>query len=336
MTSVAFIMGVLPLVFAHGAGAEIRQAMGVAVFSGMLGVTVFGLALTPVFFVVVGALVEWPTRRRAPAAGAAGGRGRGGGLIDDRVLLTGPPCSARICCRQLLTSAARSCGPYTAPAATPVVADAGRRRRRSSRSPTTRAGGVCSRIRCSNVWKHAALDANHDIRQAVARVDQARAIFDDVSLRPLSHGRRRRFGGRARADDSRVHQRADPHPHLSGGPRRVLGDRPLRRRAFGRPARRAPTPRRFEASLEDVRVSVAAEVARNYFELRGAAAAARGGRAQPGEPARGAASDAASGATPGGGGAGRRQRRRQRGGRRGEHSAAARARSRRSATASPC
>jgi multidrug efflux pump len=64
MTSVAFIMGVLPLVFAHGAGAEVRQAMGVAVFSGMLGVTVFGLALTPVFFVVIGSIVEWATRRR--------------------------------------------------------------------------------------------------------------------------------------------------------------------------------------------------------------------------------------------------------------------------------
>ena len=66
MTSVAFIMGVLPLVFARGAGAEIRQAMGVAVFSGMLGVTVFGLVLTPVFYVVIGSLVEWLTRRRAP------------------------------------------------------------------------------------------------------------------------------------------------------------------------------------------------------------------------------------------------------------------------------
>ena len=68
MTSVAFIMGVLPLVFAHGAGAEVRQAMGVAVFSGMLGVTVFGLALTPVFFVVVGAVVEWTTRQRPERA----------------------------------------------------------------------------------------------------------------------------------------------------------------------------------------------------------------------------------------------------------------------------
>jgi len=53
MTSIAFIMGVVPLVLASGAGAEMRQAMGVAVFSGMIGVTVFGLILTPVFYVAL-------------------------------------------------------------------------------------------------------------------------------------------------------------------------------------------------------------------------------------------------------------------------------------------
>ena len=53
MTSIAFIMGVLPLVFSSGAGAEMRQAMGVAVFAGMLGVTVFGLFLTPVFYALL-------------------------------------------------------------------------------------------------------------------------------------------------------------------------------------------------------------------------------------------------------------------------------------------
>ena len=53
MTSIAFVMGVLPLVLASGAGAEMRRAMGVAVFSGMLGVTVFGLFLTPVFYVLL-------------------------------------------------------------------------------------------------------------------------------------------------------------------------------------------------------------------------------------------------------------------------------------------
>jgi hydrophobe/amphiphile efflux-1 (HAE1) family protein len=66
MTSFAFIMGVLPLVFSSGAGAEMRHAMGVAVFSGMLGVTFFGLVLTPVFYVVLTSLVE----RRRPAAAA--------------------------------------------------------------------------------------------------------------------------------------------------------------------------------------------------------------------------------------------------------------------------
>ena len=50
MTSIAFIMGVAPLVFSTGAGAEMRQAMGVAVFSGMIGVTIFGLLLTPLFY----------------------------------------------------------------------------------------------------------------------------------------------------------------------------------------------------------------------------------------------------------------------------------------------
>jgi hydrophobe/amphiphile efflux-1 (HAE1) family protein len=61
MTSLAFIMGVLPLVFSSGAGAEMRHAMGVAVFSGMLGVTFFGLVLTPVFYVVIQGLVERTT-----------------------------------------------------------------------------------------------------------------------------------------------------------------------------------------------------------------------------------------------------------------------------------
>ncbi|MBT2304312.1 multidrug efflux RND transporter permease subunit [Variovorax paradoxus] len=53
MTSLAFVMGVLPLVLATGAGSEMRSAMGVAVFAGMIGVTAFGLFLTPVFYVVL-------------------------------------------------------------------------------------------------------------------------------------------------------------------------------------------------------------------------------------------------------------------------------------------
>jgi multidrug efflux pump len=56
MTSLAFIMGVVPLVLSTGAGAEMRQAMGIAVFSGMLGVTFFGIFLTPLFYVMLRAL----------------------------------------------------------------------------------------------------------------------------------------------------------------------------------------------------------------------------------------------------------------------------------------
>ena len=67
MTSFAFIMGVVPLVFSSGAGAEMRHAMGVAVFSGMLGVTFFGLFLTPVFYVLLHGRSHAPAVSAGPA-----------------------------------------------------------------------------------------------------------------------------------------------------------------------------------------------------------------------------------------------------------------------------
>src|SRR5208337_3522659 len=60
MTSFAFILGVLPLVVASGAGAEMRRSLGTAVFSGMVGVTLFGIFLTPLFFFVIQGLGETP------------------------------------------------------------------------------------------------------------------------------------------------------------------------------------------------------------------------------------------------------------------------------------
>jgi multidrug efflux pump subunit AcrB len=69
MTSLAFILGVVPLVWSIGAGAELRQALGTAVFSGMIGVTLFGLLFTPAFYV----LCRWLAgrfERRTPAAEA--------------------------------------------------------------------------------------------------------------------------------------------------------------------------------------------------------------------------------------------------------------------------
>jgi multidrug efflux pump len=73
MTSAAFILGVIPLVLAKGAGAEMRAALGIAVFAGMLGVTIFGIFLTPVFYVTIRWLVErkQPPAKAAPVAPAA-------------------------------------------------------------------------------------------------------------------------------------------------------------------------------------------------------------------------------------------------------------------------
>jgi multidrug efflux pump len=66
MTSFAFILGVVPLLLSHGAGAEMRRTLGNAVFSGMLGVTLFGIFLTPVFFITI----DWLGGARVFAAGA--------------------------------------------------------------------------------------------------------------------------------------------------------------------------------------------------------------------------------------------------------------------------
>jgi multidrug efflux pump len=66
MTSFAFIFGVIPLAIASGAGAEMRRSLGISVFSGMLGVTVFGIFLTPVFFYVIEGLSETEFFSRKP------------------------------------------------------------------------------------------------------------------------------------------------------------------------------------------------------------------------------------------------------------------------------
>lgn len=65
MTSLAFIFGVVPLVLGEGAGAEMRRTLGTAVFAGMLGVTLFGVFLTPVFFYVIQAFADWRAARAA-------------------------------------------------------------------------------------------------------------------------------------------------------------------------------------------------------------------------------------------------------------------------------
>src|ERR1700738_2500338 len=71
MTSFAFTLGVFPLVIASGAGAEMRQALGTAVFSGMIGVTFFGIFLTPIFFSVIMKLFEGKKEKAETSGGQA-------------------------------------------------------------------------------------------------------------------------------------------------------------------------------------------------------------------------------------------------------------------------
>ncbi len=90
MTSFAFIVGVVPLMVASGAGAEMRRSLGIAVFSGMVGVTLFGIFLTPVFFSVIQGLSETrlfsaQTTRWVGSTLAGGGIGLGIGYLLERL-----------------------------------------------------------------------------------------------------------------------------------------------------------------------------------------------------------------------------------------------------------
>jgi multidrug efflux pump len=71
MTSIAFCAGVIPLIIGSGAGSEMRRAMGIAVFSGMVGVTIFGIFLTPVFYVLLRARHEKKRLQNLPPPVAA-------------------------------------------------------------------------------------------------------------------------------------------------------------------------------------------------------------------------------------------------------------------------
>jgi Cu/Ag efflux pump CusA len=80
MTSLAFIFGVAPLVVATGAGSEMRQSLGTAVFAGMLGVTAFGLLFTPAFYTIVRRIgPKAATRDKAHAGHAATANAEAGG-----------------------------------------------------------------------------------------------------------------------------------------------------------------------------------------------------------------------------------------------------------------
>ena len=248
MTSVAFIMGVVPLVFASGAGAEVRHAMGVAVFSGMLGVTVFGLFLTPVFFVVVGNLVARLSKKES--------------LASIRPVVT---ASVLLLALALVGCAVRA--PYRAPE--PAAA----------RLATTDATLFTTQPYDAHWWRQfedpvltalvdRALAENRDVRSAVARVDQARSIFDDVNLdRFPTATAGATIDRREQVIAGFTDKPVDTTTYRAGIDAFWEIDLFGRVRSAIRAA--GATADAYEASLDDVRIIVTAEVARNYFELRG-------------------------------------------------------------------
>jgi hydrophobe/amphiphile efflux-1 (HAE1) family protein/NodT family efflux transporter outer membrane factor (OMF) lipoprotein len=176
MTSIAFIAGVFPLVKSHGAGAEMRQAMGVAVFSGMIGVTLFGLFLTPVFYVTLMKL-GWK-RKPAPAPESQGP------ALGSAGAATGAASLALLASMFALASA--QAGPLT------VGPDY---RRPTNEVPSAykatelgawKEGRPLDNVSKGNWWEifgdtglndleMQAVQANQQLKAAVARVEQARA-----------------------------------------------------------------------------------------------------------------------------------------------------------------
>ena len=162
MTSIAFCAGVLPLIFGSGAGSEMRRAMGIAVFSGMLGVTLFGIFLTPVFYVLL--------RGRQGAAPAGAGRRRGGRAATGRdgAPVRGAagrrPCVSRAshpgvrlvaAAIAILAVAGCTVGPnYQAPAVPldPAFVNAARRPAPRRPAPTSPPSGAASATRGCRCW----------------------------------------------------------------------------------------------------------------------------------------------------------------------------------------
>jgi multidrug efflux pump len=176
MTSIAFIAGVFPLVVAQGAGAEMRQAMGIAVFSGMIGVTLFGLFLTPVFYVTLMKLGWKKSTVPAPHPkdSSLGSSGTAAGVAVIALLFT--LVAANPVQASLLTV-----GPDYRPPTNSVPANY-----KDSDLGRWQTGQPLDNVPKGNWWtafsdtnlndlESQALSANQELKAAVARVEQSRA-----------------------------------------------------------------------------------------------------------------------------------------------------------------
>ncbi|MGC8829975.1 MAG: multidrug efflux RND transporter permease subunit [Verrucomicrobiia bacterium] len=261
MTSFAFTFGVLPLMIATGAGSELRRAIGTAAFWGMIGVTMFGIFLAPVFYVVIRRVTGEKTK---PNNHTPAGSGTTSSITS--VLLIGTIAGA------ILLGSGCAVGP-------------------NYKQPTVKVNSSFSNIESNFVsesisiewWKQfnddelvllveQALKNNHDLRIAVANVKEARALrnlasFDKYPTVQASGG----YIKGTRSKDAAGGQPRDLREYelFDGG-----FDAAWELDFFGRVRRSVEASNaelmRTEEYRRYVYISVAAEVARNYFELRGA------------------------------------------------------------------
>jgi multidrug efflux pump len=260
MTSLAFAFGVLPMMLSRGAGAEMRRSIGTAVFWGMLGVTLFGIFLTPVFYLVIRRVLE----RKKPVAAGVSLPGTPAAGATPALLLLGTA--------SVLLLGGCAAGPNYRQPQTPVPAA-------FSNGGQTNLAGTAAETN----WWHGfhdatlnqlvdhALATNQDLRIATARVREARALRTTVVLD---------FAPTVQADASYTRRLASQDA-MPGQPRSLREtdlysagfDATWEIDLFGRVRRAVEASTAGVAALEadrrDVLVSVIAEVARNYFELRG-------------------------------------------------------------------
>ncbi len=253
MTSFAFILGVVPLVLAKGAGAEMRQALGTAVFSGMLGVTLFGLFLTPTFYVVI----RWLTGRARASRGTA--------TIPSQVTKT-------VVLVPLLLGLLTGCmvGPdYRAPQT--QVPDSFANQAEEYLSPNKVEVSWWRGFHDDQLDRlvQFAIAGNHDLRIATARLREARALRSETEFDRYPTVTSEASYTRERLSEAVVLPGTNRDLELFS----VGFDASWELDFFGR-VRRLIEARSAEvdsagAARRDVIVSLLAEVARNYFELRG-------------------------------------------------------------------
>jgi hydrophobe/amphiphile efflux-1 (HAE1) family protein/NodT family efflux transporter outer membrane factor (OMF) lipoprotein len=264
MTSIAFIAGVFPLVVSKGAGAEMRQAMGIAVFSGMIGVTLFGLFLTPVFYVTLMKLGG--KKKTAPAKAHTTGT-------------TGAITTVILIAALAVTFTAAQAGPLTVGPDYKTPTNAIPSAYKSAEYGSWKVGQALDNVPKGKWWQlfgdtnlntleDQALQANQQLKAAVARVSEARAT---------ARVARGEFLPNLDFNPSYTRQRYSPNQNPSFGS--------ITANTFNTPLDLSyevdlwgRVRRNFESSRADAQASLAqfygvlltlnSDVAQNYFSLR--------------------------------------------------------------------